>query len=292
MQIFNDGRINKTAISTRVLDTNLSSSPDIIKIEEIFNVYAIVYSINAANNGVLISLSISNVGVISPVNKKLIFGDIMIEPEIIKVVDSFDIYVIVYNCIGDDGGLRTVKITNTGILSDISFHVWFDDDDGGNPEIINIHDDMYAIVYAGPILRQSGFLKTIEILSDGTITLSRTIPPLAKAFDQMAFEMSAGNSIRFPHILPLHGVNDFYGISYSIDSPTANLWGKIVTVKIQDNGNIVSLSKKDVTFEPFICSASYFIPIANDVYGIVYRVDAGDGIIKTIRIHERWTYPQ
>ena len=66
--------------------------------------------------------------------------------------------------------------------------------------------------------------------SDGAITLSRTIPPLAKAFDQMAFEMSAGNSIRYPHILPLHGANEYYGISYSIDSPTANLWGKIVTV--------------------------------------------------------------
>ena len=116
-----------------------------------------MYSISAANNGVLISLVSPNVGVISPVNKKLLFGDIMIEPEIIKIVDSFDNYVIVYNCIGDDGGLRTVKITNLGILSEISYHVWYDDDDGGSPEIINVHDDIYAIVYAGPILRQSAF---------------------------------------------------------------------------------------------------------------------------------------
>jgi FlaG/FlaF family flagellin (archaellin) len=284
VQIFNDGRINKTVINTRVLDAGLSSTPDIIYKSN--NVYAIVYGITAVNTGVLISINISNLGTISPVNKKLIFGDIMIEPEIIKVVDSFDIYVIVYNCIGDDGGLRTVKITNTGLLSDISFHVWFDDDDGGSPEIINVHDDIYAIVYAGPILRQSGFLKTIEILSNGDITLSRTIPPLAKAFDQIAFEMSAGNSIRYPHILRLHGANDFYGISYSIDSPTANLWGKIVTIMILDNGNIVSFSKKDVTFEPFLCSASYFIPIHDEIYGIVYRGEAGDGIIKIIWIHD------
>jgi hypothetical protein len=39
-----------------------------------------------------------------------------------------------------------------------------------------------------------------------------------------------------------------------------------------------------VTFEPFLCSAAYFIPIANDVYGIVYRGDSADGIIKTIQI--------
>ena len=44
------------------------------------------------------------------------------------------------------------------------------------------------------------------------------------------------------------------------------------------------LSKKDVTFEPFMCSASYFIPIANDIYGIVYRSEYSDGIIKTIEI--------
>jgi hypothetical protein len=282
VQIFNDGRINKTAIDTRVLDASLSSSPDIVSISN--NVYAIVYGTTAVNNGVLISINISNAGTISPVNNKLAFGDIMIEPEITKVVKSLNIYVIVYNCIGDDGGLRTVKITNTGVLSDVSFHVWFDDDDGGNPEIINIKDDIYAIVYAGPILRQSGILKTIEIKSDGTITLSRTIPPLAKTIDQIPFEMSVGNSIRFPHILPLHGANNFYGISYSIDSPTENLWGKIITIKIQDNGNIVSLSKKDVTFEPFVCSAAYFIPIANDIYSVVYRSDSGDGIIKTIQI--------
>ena len=41
-----------------------------------------------------------------------------------------------------------------------------------------------------------------------------------------------------------------------------------------------------MTFEPFLCSASYFIPIDDEVYGIVYRSDAGDGIIKTIRIHD------
>ncbi|MBE3122484.1 MAG: hypothetical protein IMZ58_09805 [Thermoplasmata archaeon] len=282
VQIFNDGRINKTAINTRVLDASLSSTPDIIYISN--NVYAIVYGITVANTGVLISVNISNVGTISPVNKKLILGDIMIEPEIIKVVDSSDIYVIVYNCIGDDGGLRTVKITSTGILSDISLHVWFDDDDGGSPEIINIHDDIYAIVYAGPILRQSGFLKTIEISSVGSITLSRTVPPLAKTIDQIPFEVTVGNSIRSPHILPINGANNFYGISYSIDSPTANLWGKIVTIKIQDNGIIVSLSKKDVTFEPFLCSASYFIPIHDEVYGIVYRGESGVGVIKTIKI--------
>ena len=284
VQIFNDGRINKTAINTRVLDAGLSSHPDFIYISN--NVYAIVYAINAANTGVLISLNISNVGTISPVNKKLIFGDIMQEPEIIKVVDSSDIYVIVYSCIGDDGGLRTVKITSTGILSDISFHVWFDDDDGGNPEIINVHDDIYAIVYAGPILRQSGFLKTIEILSDGTITLSRTVPPLANTIDQIPFEVTVGNSIRSPHILPLHGNDNYYGISYSIDSPTANLWGRIVTVEIEHDGNIKHLSKKNITFAPSLCSAPYFIPIADEVYGIVYRGDSSGGVIKTIRIKD------
>lgn len=285
VQIFDDGHINKIPLDTRVLDTNISACPDIIKID--INTYSIVYSITATNTGVLISFDISPfTGVISPLNKKILFGDIMIEPEIIKIVDSFDNYVIVYNCIGDDGGLRTVKITNAGILSDISFHVWYDDDDGGNPEIINVHDDVYAIVYAGPILRQSCMLKTIEILPNGSITLSRTIPPLAGAIDQFTLDFIANVTVRSPHILPIFGVNDFFGISYSIDSTTSNLWGKIMTIMIQDNGMIISLSKKDVIFEPFMCAASYFIPISmvNELYGIVYRSESNDGVIKTIEI--------
>jgi hypothetical protein len=280
VQIFNDGRINNTAINTRVLDVSLSASPDIININN--NVYAIVYAINAVKTGVLISVNISNVGTISPVNKKLFFVDIMQEPEIIKVVDSSDIYVIVYNCVGDDGGLQTVKITDTGTLSYLSFHVWFDDDDGGSPEIININNDIYAIVYAGPILRQTGVLKTIEISSAGAITLSRAIPPLAEAIDQLSFASSVGNYIRSPHVLCLTGLNNIYGVSYSIDSPTTNLYGKIVTIRILNDGNIVDLTKKEMTFEPTSCSTSYFFPIADEVYGIVYRGESTDGIIKTM----------
>jgi hypothetical protein len=282
VQIFNDGRIDKTILGTRILDTANSYSPDIININS--DVYAVVYSVNATYLGKLLSVNISTTGIISPVNNKLAFVDIMMEPEIIKVIKSTNVYVIVYNCIGDDGGIRTMKISNTGSLSDISGHVWFDTNDGGNPEIINIHNDIYAIIYAGPILRQSGFLKTIEIASDGTITLVTTVPPLAKTIDQFVFEATVGNFIRSPHILALHGMNNFYGISYSIDSPTASLWGKIVTICIQNTGLIVVLSKKDVIFEPFICSTSYFFPLVNDMYGIVYRCDAGDGVLKTIQI--------
>ncbi|MCX6661568.1 MAG: hypothetical protein NTY91_03360 [Euryarchaeota archaeon] len=284
VKIFNDGSINKIAINTCVLDVNISASPDIIKID--IETYSIVYSITAANTGVLISLDISLVGVISPVNKKLLFGDIMIEPEIIKIVDSVDNYVIVYNCIGDDGGLRTVKITNTGTLSEISYQVWYDDDDGGNPEIINIHDDVYAIVYAGPVLRQSCYLKTIEILPNGSITLSRTVPPLAGAIDQFSVDFIANMTVRSPHILLLSGITDRYGISYSIDSPTANLEAKIATIKILDNGNINKLDKQSVTFEPFTSSVSYFIKIANEIYGVVYRIESNDGIIKTIEVKD------
>lgn len=284
VQIFDDGRINKVPIGTRVLDTNISASPDIIKID--FNTYAVVYSITAANTGVLLSVDVSILGAISVTTNKLVFGDIMIEPEIIKIEDSIDNYVIVYNCIGDDGGMRTVKITNMGALTDISHHIWYDDDDGGNPEIVHVHGDVYALVYAGPVLRQSCVLKTIEILSNGSITLSRTIPPLAGAISQLTVDFIANMTVRHPHIIPLFGVNDFFGISFSIDSGTSNYWGKIVTIMIQDNGNIVAISKKDVIFEPFMCATSYFIPLSglNKLYTVVYRSESNDGVIKTIEI--------
>ena len=78
----------------------------------------------------------------------------------------------------------------------------------------------------GRFLRQSCVLKTIEILPDGSITLSRTIPPLAGAISQISVDFIANMTVRSPHILPLFGVNDFYGISYSIDSPNRKSLGK------------------------------------------------------------------
>jgi len=283
VQIFNNGQINKTVINNRVLDASLSYNPDIIHITN--TVYAIVYIINADYTGALLSVNISNDGTISPVNKRLIFPDKeMHEPEIIKVVESTNVYVIVYNCIGDDGGLRTVEITDQGALSDISHHVYFDDNDGGSPEILNIHDDVYAIVYAGPVNQQSGYLRTIEISSDGTIELSRNEPPLVKTFGSMFFESTAGNKIRQPRIIPIYGGFHYYGISYSIDSATANLQGKFVTVKIQDDGDVKTNTQLTVTFEPFLCQGPILFPVYRQVYGLVYRADPSDGMIKTLRI--------
>lgn len=285
VQIWNNGRINKTAINTHVLDTALSSTPDIIHING--TVYAVVYTINAAYTGALLSVNVSATGIISPVNKRLIFtGDIMQEPEIIKIVKSTDLYVIVYNCVGDDGGIRTVEITNQGALSDISHHIWFDDNDGGNPEIINIHNDMYTIVYGGPIYRQSGYLKTIQISSDGSITLSRTLPPLVKAFGTFIFEMTATYKIRQPRIIPVDGGEKYYAISYSIDTGTAILPGKFVTVKIEDDGNIYLSTQLTIAIEPFFCVTPILFPVDKQVYGIVYRADSSDGMLKTFRINK------
>jgi hypothetical protein len=283
VQIFSNGRINKTAISTRVLDALLSYTPDIIHIDGV--VYAVAYTINVDFTGALLSVNISDNGIISPVNKRLVFtGDVMQEPEIIKVVKSTDIYVIVYNCVGDDGGLRTVEITNQGNLFDVSHHVWFDDNDGGNPEILYIHGDMYAIVYAGPIKRQSGYLKTIEIKSDGNITLIRDVPPLVKSFDTFIFEMTATFKIRQPRIIPVDGGWNYYAISYSVDTGAAVSPGKIVTVKIDDNGNVWAFTQLTVTFEPFFCQTPILFNVFKQVYGVVYRADPSDGMLKTLRI--------
>ena len=284
VKILSNGRINKTAINTQVLDVLQSSTPDIIHING--TCYAVVYGVNAVYTGTLLSINVSNTGIISPVNKRLTFtGDIMQEPEIIKLVKSTDLYVIVYNCVGDDGGIRTVEITDKGALTDISHHVYFDENDGGSPEIINIHDDMYAIVYAGPIFRMAGYLKTIKINSNGSIDLIRTLPPLVKAYDTLVFEMTTTYKIRQPHIIRVNGGQNYYAISYSVDTFTATIPGKIVTVKIEDDGTVRPLTQLTFTFEPFFCQTPLLFNVNNQVYGVVYRADSSDGILKTLRIN-------
>jgi len=280
VKIYSDGRIEKTVINKSILDMNISANPDIIDID--WNTYAVVYSTDAARYGVLLSLDISLAGVISPVSHRLFFGDIMEEPEIIKLVSSLNKYVIVYNCVGNDGGLRTVEITDTGVLSDISGHVYFDEDDGGSPEIISIKNKVYAIVYAGPVLRQSVMIKTVEISSIGAVTLLAA--SRVKTIDEFSLDFIANNTVRSPHIVALTGASPFFAISYSVDSPTSSRYGKIAIISILDSGTIQDLSKKDCTFEPFTCSEAYLLYIANEVYGLVYRSIYGDGVIKTINI--------
>ena len=118
------------------------------------------------------------------------------------------------------GFLKTVHIATDGQITDTVIDTLeFDSSNGQYPNIINISGNIHAIAYTGD--PDDGFLKTVEIATDGQIT--DTI------IDTLEFDGSAGLT---PNIIHVSG--DVYAIAYS---GTGNN-GLLKTVEIATNGQI------------------------------------------------------
>jgi hypothetical protein len=290
VNISNNGIINKAIISSRQLTAFPSGFPDIIYISGSINGYAIVYGVNGSLNGRMLSVNISNTGIISPVNKLYVFLNetlqetIMIEPEIIQLQGSVDKYVIVYNCIGDDGGIRTVKITATGVITNISAEMKFDEDDGGQPEIIHVSGNYYAIAYAGPAGRISMVVRTVRIFGTGVITPKAGNPKVTKNYDTVFLENLPGSVIRSPRILVIDPANRILAVTYGIDVGGGIIYGRMKTLQLDATGHLV-LMIDALTFESYYASMPDFMNISGNVYGVVYQSDVSDGILKTLKIN-------
>ena len=93
----------------------------------------------------------------------------------------------------------------------------FDSVKGKTPRIIPISGDIYAIAYAGD--GDLGWLKTVEIASDGTIT--------DPGMDELEFDAVQGKT---PSIVPVSG--DIYAIAYSGNTDGTKDTGWLKTVRI------------------------------------------------------------
>ncbi len=295
VKIYDNGTINKIPINTRQLTTYTSSSPDIIQIKGSANGYAIVYGVNATNYGRVLSVNVSGLGVISPVNKIYILRNetnqetIMIDPEIITLDGTVNDYVVVYNCVGDDGGLRTLQITAAGVITNVSREMKFDEDDGGQPEIIHVYGQTYAITFAGPAGRISEVIKTVRIRSNGLVTNKPGNLRLAFINSTIFLLNAPGCIVRSPRILAVDPSNQTFAISYGLEV-AGTIYGKIQTLQLKKDGQLDHLIDS-LTFESYYASMPDFIQISGNVYGVVYQSDVSDGILKTIRINPDGSIP-
>lgn len=166
IQIFNDGQITDSIIDTFEFDTNAGYESDIIHING--NIYAIAYR-GLNNHGIIKTVEITTGGLITDAFIDLLefensYG---FEPDIIHI--NGNIYAIVYRGPSDDGFVKTVEIMGTGeIQNSIIDYYEYNIQNGFEPEIINISNNVYAIVYSYQSL--GGYLTTIEILDTGMIT--------------------------------------------------------------------------------------------------------------------------
>ena len=164
------------------------------------------------------------------------------------------------------GSLATVEIATNGQINDTVIDTLeFDPVAATTPNMIPIVGDVYAIAYAGD--REDGFLKTIEISSEGQVT--------DVAIDTLEFDVSDGKD---PNIIHISG--NIYAIAYKGKGDD----GFLITVEIATNGQINDTVIDTLEFDPVAATTPNMIPIVGDVYAIAYWGSGGDGFLSTVEI--------
>ncbi len=262
VEISGDGQITDSVIQSYEFDTSDCYKPTIIKYEG--DIFIIAYTRNS--EGLLKTVEITSTPEIFllHVSRYCIFD--FVEPDIINVFN--DVYAIVSQGLDGDGYLRTIQISNNGVISNSVIDVLeFDLIDGRDPVIINVAGNVFAIAYRGP--NDDGFLKTVEIMNDGDIKDDTVIGN---------FEFDTSHCYE-PNIYHISG--NVYAIAYR----GPNDHGFIKTVNIMNDGSIVATPVIDtLEFETSYCFEPDIIHISGNVYAIAYRGPNDHGFIITIVI--------
>ncbi|MBA7676955.1 hypothetical protein ES703_85201 [subsurface metagenome] len=143
----------------------------------------------------------------------------------------------------------------------------------GNPSIIHVSGDIYAIAYED--VERDGNLVTVEIDSEGNIS-----EPIIDSLEFLdAGDLQAFPGALQPHIIHISG--DIYAIAYC-DFPGDPHPGVVTTVEIDCAGNITDPVVDSHTFDADSGQSPHIIHISGTVYAIVYY--CGSPYVKTITI--------
>ncbi|UCD13343.1 MAG: type IV pilin, partial [Thermoplasmatales archaeon] len=200
IKIASDGQIYDNTINGLRFHKGQIWDPMIIHISG--DVYAIAYSNYSTSwHGFLKTVRIASDGNITGgVIDTLEFDTSQgLWPDIVHV--SGDVYAIAYCGPSNDGYVKTVRIASDGTFPVAGVDSKeFDTSNCYYPDIIHTSGDVYAIAYCGP--SNDGYVKTVEIAIDGTITTS--------GMDTLEFDTSY---CVFPNIINVEG--DIYSIAYT-----------------------------------------------------------------------------
>lgn len=228
------------------------------------DIYAIAYR-GSGNRGYVSTVKITSAGIISTVgmDTKQFYGLECYYVDMIHVIG--DVYAIAHSGSGWDGYLSTVKISNTGVITTGIDFLEFDTDYCAFANIINVTDEIFAIVYMAP--GSDGFIKTLRIDSNGTI--------VGGVLDSLEYDTNYGYNPDIIHIK---------GRAYAIVYTGPSYDGYIKTFRVGENGAITN--SVDSNYE-FYGADSYefrIIHIHDDIYAISFRDSNYDGMIRTLEI--------
>jgi len=175
-----------------------------------------------------------------------------------------DTFIIVYTN-NNEGYIKTVNITAVPDFSEIhvSRYTIFDFTE---PDIVNVANDIYAIVSQG--LNGDGYLRTFTIQNTGDV--------LNSVIDVLEFDQLDGRDNKIINI-----AGNIFAIVYR----GANDHGYIKTVEILNSGDIKDDTIIDtLEFDSSRCFEPNIIHIAGNYYAIAYRGLDDDGYLKTVEI--------
>jgi hypothetical protein len=158
--------------------------PDLIQ----FGNALFILSYLGNNRDYLKSFTIDEGGSIIETGYSLEFFDGSDDPDLVRI--SENTLAITFEDDKKRGILKTYEVAQDGLLNDTGYSIIFEYDTCHDPDIIKMYNDIYAIVYEGPV-GHIGKLAKIEILPDGEIESIQSI----KEYDsQKGFE---------PHIIQI-----------------------------------------------------------------------------------------
>ena len=250
-------------IDTLEFDATWGMVPDIIHVAG--NVYAIAYT-GYDYDGFLRTVEIATDGQITDTIIDTLEFDTKKgkTPNIIHI--SGDIYAVAYEGDKEDGFLKTVEIATSGqITNTVIDTLEFDTSNGETPSIVNISGNVYAIAYEGS--DSDGFLKTVEIATNGEITDT--------VIDTLEFDTSNGETPSIVNVL-----DNVYAIAYEGSDSD----GYLKTVEIATNGEITDTVIDTLEFDTSEGMVPDLIHVSGDVYAIAYDCDYYEGFLKTVGI--------
>lgn len=271
----NDGYVTTIDISTSgdidsgvvkdvlEFDTSNGYNPEIINVSG--DIYAIAYR-GVGNDGFLVTVEIDTSGNITDsVIDSFEFSTADANfPSLVNV--SGDIYAIIYTGADNDGYIATVDIATDGTIAGSVVDVYeFDTVQGLYPELFNISGSVFGLTYQGS--GSDGFLSTINIANDGTITNS--------LIDTLEFDTTL---MYYSDVINISG--DIYSVIYYGSGND----GYIVTIEIDSSGNITSPVIDSWELNTSQAITPKMINVTGTLYAAVYDGPGADGFVDTFAI--------
>ncbi len=262
IKIQSNGSIDDAVIDTLEFDAQAGKDPDFLRVSG--NTYALAYEGNS-EAGMVKTITIDSAGLIGDsVIGALQFDSTGQTSKIIQVAG--EVYAIAYSGSGDDGFVKTIRITAGGaIQSTVISTLEFDTAEGREPSIRFVSGQIYAIAYRGS--SDDGFVATFSISSAGAIqssVLDRFEFDVKQAYKPILFPVSSG-----VFALAYRGANDD---------------GYLITMQVDGSGAVSRVLNGILEFDIQNGENPSLVHVSGDVYAIAYRGQNNEGYVATVSI--------